>query len=68
MLSITHLLILTVILLLFFGPKRLPDLGKSIGEGMRNFKKGLNGETDIDVTDSAKRLQDEKQKETEKKS
>jgi sec-independent protein translocase protein TatA len=68
MLSLTHLLILTVILLLFFGPKRLPDLGKSIGEGMRNFKKGLSGEADIDVTDSAKRLQDEKNKETEKKS
>lgn len=67
MLSLTHLLILTVILLLFFGPKRLPDLGRSIGEGMRNFKKGLNGEADIDVTDSAKRLED-KDKETEKKS
>lgn len=68
MLSMTHLLILVVILLLFFGPSRLPSLGKSIGEGMRNFKKGLNGEGDIDVTDSAKRLQDEKAKDTEKKS
>ncbi len=62
MLSMTHMLILLVIMLLFYGPSRLPNLGKSLGESMRNFKKGLSGEGDIDVTDSAKRLEDEKNK------
>lgn len=59
MLSLTHLLILTIIVLLFVGPSKLPRLSKSIGEGIRNFKKGLRGEGDIDVTDSVKRIKDE---------
>jgi sec-independent protein translocase protein TatA len=39
-----HLLILGVILLLVFGPKRLPGLGRSLGSGIRNFKDSLGGE------------------------
>lgn len=49
-----HLLALIVIVLIFFGPSRLPTLGKSMGEAIRGFKKGINGE-EIDVTDSTKR-------------
>ena len=37
----THLLVILVICLLVFGPKKLPDLGKGIGEGIRGFKDGL---------------------------
>jgi sec-independent protein translocase protein TatA len=37
-----HLLILLVILLIF-GPRRLPDLGHSIGRTMKNFKDGISG-------------------------
>lgn len=62
MISATHLLILFAILVFMFGPSRLPGLGKSIGEGLRNFKKGLNGEGDIDVTGTAKQIDDEKNK------
>ena len=40
----SHLLILGVVLLLVFGPKRLPGLGRSLGSGIRNFKDGLGGE------------------------
>ncbi len=58
-LSIWHLLVLLAIILLFFGPSRLPGLSKSIGESIRGFKKGLKGEGDIDVTDSAKRIDDD---------
>jgi sec-independent protein translocase protein TatA len=36
-------LIILVIVLLFFGPKRLPGLGKSLGEGMREFKDSITG-------------------------
>mgnify|MGYP000994491100 CR=1 FL=1 len=46
-----HLLALVVIVLIFFGPSRLPGLGKSVGEAIRGFKKGINGD-EIDVTDS----------------
>jgi len=41
-LSITHLLILLFVVLLF-GAKRLPELGSSLGKGLRAFKKGLDG-------------------------
>lgn len=49
--SLWHLVILLVIVLLVFGPSRLGDLGKSMGEAIRGFKKGLNEDKEIDVTD-----------------
>ncbi len=36
-----HLLVLLVISLLVFGPKKLPELGKGLGEGIRSFKDSL---------------------------
>lgn len=48
--SIAHLLILTLILLIFFGPSRLPALGQSIGKAIKGFKQGLT-EIDADVKD-----------------
>ncbi len=48
-LSVWHLIILFGITLMVFGPKRLPEIGKGIGEAINNFKKGLTGE-EIDVT------------------
>ena len=35
-----------IIALVIFGPKRLPDLGKSLGSGMREFKDSLTGKDD----------------------
>ncbi|MGX6449334.1 Sec-independent protein translocase subunit TatA/TatB [Patulibacter sp. S7RM1-6] len=37
----THLIILAVIVLVVFGPKRIPDVAKSLGSGMRGFKDSL---------------------------
>jgi sec-independent protein translocase protein TatA len=37
----THLLVIFGIALLVFGPKKLPELGKGIGEGIRGFKSAL---------------------------
>jgi sec-independent protein translocase protein TatA len=51
-LSFTHLLLIAIVLLLLFGPSRLPGLGKGIGEAIRGFKKGLHGDDEIDVTHS----------------
>lgn len=50
-LSLTHMILIGIVLLVFFGPSRLPGLGKSMGEAIRGFKKGLNGD-EIDVTDA----------------
>lgn len=40
--SLSHWLIILVILLLFFGPSKLPGLGASLGKAIRGFKSGLN--------------------------
>ncbi len=40
--SLTHILILAMILIVFFGPSRLPGIAKGLGEGIRDFKKSLN--------------------------
>jgi sec-independent protein translocase protein TatA len=39
-----HLLVIVGIALLVFGPKKLPELGKGIGEGIRGFKAAINDE------------------------
>ena len=50
--SITHWLIILAILLLFFGPSKLPGLGASLGKAIRGFKSGLN-EADPNTTNTA---------------
>jgi sec-independent protein translocase protein TatA len=42
----THLMIIAVIALVFFGGKKLPELGKGLGEGLRGFKDGMKGVTE----------------------
>lgn len=37
----TELIVVLVVALLIFGPKRLPDLGRSLGRGMREFKESV---------------------------
>ncbi len=44
-----HLLILFAILFFLFGAKRLPDLGKSLGQGIREFRGGIAGLSDTPV-------------------
>jgi sec-independent protein translocase protein TatA len=39
----THLLILAVLAVILFGGKKLPELGKGLGEGLKGFKDGLKG-------------------------
>ena len=51
--SIWQILIVAAIVILLFGPKRIPGLGKSLGEAIRGFKKGLNDD-ERDVTHSVK--------------
>jgi sec-independent protein translocase protein TatA len=43
--------IVAIIALIIFGPKRLPELGKSLGDGMREFKASISGENDDDDDD-----------------
>jgi sec-independent protein translocase protein TatA len=41
-----HLIILAVVLVVLFGGRKLPELGKGLGEGLRGFKEGMKGITD----------------------
>ena len=50
----THLIIVAVVAIVLFGGKKLPELGKGLGEGLRGFKEGMKGVTDdVKTGDSA---------------
>lgn len=42
----THLMIIAIVVLVLFGGRKLPELGKGLGEGLRGFKEGMKGVTD----------------------
>ncbi len=46
--GLPEILIVLVIVLVVFGPKRLPDLGRSLGSGMREFKDSITGNSKDD--------------------
>jgi sec-independent protein translocase protein TatA len=50
--GLPEMLIVLVIALVVFGPKRLPDLGRSLGTGMREFKDSITGSKDDDEESS----------------
>ena len=56
-LGIWELLIILVVVLLIFGPRRLPEMAKGIGQSVREFRKGLRdmrNDIDSDVADDDK--------------
>ena len=56
-----HLLIIAGIALLIFGPKKLPELGKGMGEGIRGFKAAMQGKEDLpELTVPPSKAQEEK--------
>ena len=54
--GIPELIIVLVILLVIFGPKRLPGLGRSLGSGMREFKDSISGNSKDDDEDDRPQL------------
>lgn len=53
-LGTTELIIVLVIVVILFGSTRLPQIGKGIGEAIRNFKKSTSASDEIDVTPKTK--------------
>jgi sec-independent protein translocase protein TatA len=47
--------VVLIIVLIIFGPKRLPELGQSMGRGIREFKNSLSGDKDKDSPDEKRR-------------
>jgi sec-independent protein translocase protein TatA len=52
-----EIIVVLLILLVIFGPKRIPELGRSVGQGMRNFKQSVTGR---DSGDEPRRLETER--------
>ena len=42
-----HLAIILIVVLMVFGAKRLPEMGKSLGSGLRGFKESMSGDTPV---------------------
>ena len=55
-LGVGELVIILLIVILIFGASRLPQIGDGIGKAIKNFKRGLNTDEDIEVTPKDKRV------------
>jgi sec-independent protein translocase protein TatA len=53
--GLPEIAIVLIIALIVFGPKRLPELGRSLGKGIREFKGSISGEHDDDDDDDERR-------------
>ena len=54
----TELLILLGIVIVIFGARRLPELGSGLGKAIKNFKAGVSGKDEIDVTPNKEKVTD----------
>ena len=48
--SVSHWLIVLLVVLLLFGPKKISEMGKGLGQGLRNFRSGLSEDDGADPT------------------
>ena len=56
----SELLIILAIVVVLFGARRLPELGSGVGKAIRNFKSGLSGQDEVDVTPKSDEVSDGK--------
>jgi sec-independent protein translocase protein TatA len=65
-LGMPELIIIMIIIIVLFGATRLPEIGKGIGQAIKNFKKATSEPDEIDVTPKKKVDSEEKKGEEEK--
>ncbi|HOJ37461.1 MAG TPA: twin-arginine translocase TatA/TatE family subunit [Ignavibacteriales bacterium] len=59
----TELIIIMIIILIFFGPKKIPELAQSIGKGIKEFKKAMADMKDnVDAKDTKNEQKDDNNK------
>ena len=61
----TGLIVILVVLLLIFGPKRLPEIGRAVGRGMREFKDSVSG-NDHDEDEERREIGASRRRESER--
>lgn len=66
-LGMQELVIILIIVVVLFGATRLPQIGRGIGEAIKNFKKATNEPDEIDVTPKKTAAENKEGKEGEKK-
>jgi sec-independent protein translocase protein TatA len=59
-LGITEILLIVLLLVLFFGAKKIPGLARGLGEGIRNFKSGLKDPERLDSGESSEAGEDDR--------
>lgn len=65
-LGFSEILIIAIIILLFFGGKKIPELMRGLGKGVRSFKDGMNDITDVESSDPKEQQKEKEQNSTEK--
>ena len=62
MISTGHMVLILIIVLIIFGPRRLPELGKTLGKGIKNFKDSFSGIDEVDYrhTDQQRHSREER--------
>ena len=61
-----QLVVIFGVFVVLFGYKKVPEIGKTLGQGLRNFRKSLSESDEIDITPNAKENTEEKEKTPEK--
>lgn len=65
--GIPGLILIVILALIIFGPKKLPEIGKAAGQTLREFKSSANNLIDDDSSDENKNKEKEKEKEDQNK-
>lgn len=66
MLGTQEIIIIALIILLLFGGKKIPELMKGLGKGVKSFKDGVNGVADTDTTKTETKKETTDEKPTDK--
>jgi len=60
--NISELILILLVVFVLFGASRLPEAGRALGEGIRNFKKALSGDIEVDEEKKIKEVKAEEVK------
>ena len=60
-----EIILIVLVILLIFGGKKIPELMRGLGKGVKSFKDGINGKEDIEVESQKSKAESEKPKETD---
>lgn len=59
-----QIVLIFAVFIVLFGYKKLPEIGKTLGQGLRNFRRSLNEKDEIDITPTSEEKTETKEKST----